>query len=145
MSMGAPYYLRNKDWYTEDEHGRDKLTDKAPKKARDSFIACWGSDDPEKRSAFYFLSNEKWYVINKKVLKEGEGIPFYLTKKAPPEAEYSFIKYCENAGGDGDGRMYFMTNPDWYKIDENGEYVLTEKATPAAKASYFVIHPMVCF
>ena len=144
MAMNMPYYLRNKDWYVKNKHGRDELTDKAPQKAKDSFIAYWGSDEKEKRSAFYFLSNEKWYIINKGVLSKGYGIPFSLTKDAPPEAEYSFAKYCENAGGEGN-KMYFMTNPDWYRIDENGEYVLTGKATPAARASYSVIHPMVEF
>ena len=52
-----PYYYKNREWYTTDKNGKDRLTDKAPKKARDSFIAYWSSSDPRKRSMFYFLSN----------------------------------------------------------------------------------------
>ena len=32
-----PYFLENPEWYTEDENGDYKLTDKAPPKAIESF------------------------------------------------------------------------------------------------------------
>lgn len=38
MDLKEPYYRKNKEWYYYDENeGKDKLTDKAPKKAIESY------------------------------------------------------------------------------------------------------------
>ena len=129
------YYQTNKEWCTRDENGKDHLTDKAPKKAMDSF---WGSDDPKKRSIFYFLSNPKWYTVDLKYYKNEDALgAFKLTKEAPPEAKWSRRQYyaCEGRSPKT-GKWYFMTNPRWYTKTKDGDYVLTDEATPAAKGSY---------
>lgn len=133
-----PFYENNKEWYTVDENGKARLTDKAPKRARDSFIAWHGSDDPRKRSIFYFLHNPAWYTVDldfyKKKYKEGA---FELTKKAPPEAVWSRRQYYAHDGIDpNSGKWYFMTNRLWYTKTKGGDYVLTDKAIPAAKGSF---------
>lgn len=33
-------------------------------------------------------------------------------------------------------RVYWKTNKEWYRINEQGKYELTEKATERAKASF---------
>lgn len=128
------YFLKNEKWYTEDEDGKYHLTDKAPKKARNSYIEYYGSEDPKKRSPYYFLSNSKWYKINKTVLKGKKfGTVFELTSKAPPEAAYSWERYYSGYSVD---KPYFMRKKSWYTIDEQGKPVLTDKAPLAAWASY---------
>ncbi len=43
-----PYFLNNKDWYYYDvENGRYKLTDKAPKKAIDSYNSYYKEIDEQ--------------------------------------------------------------------------------------------------
>ena len=138
MTMLPPYYYKNREWYTRDENGKHHLTDKAPKKARDSFIVYWGSSDPRKRSIFYFLSNPEWYTVCFDIdkIKDAYGA-FHLTEKAPPEARWSIGKFYENGGRNPrTGKWYFMTNPRWYTKTKDGDYVLTDEATPAAKGSY---------
>ena len=138
MSMISPYYLTNKEWYTTDNNGKDHLTDKAPKKARDSFIEFWGSDDPKKRSIFYFLSNPKWYTIDLKFYKNKDALgAFKLTEEAPPEAKWSRRQYYAREGrSPKTGKWYFMKNRRWYTKNKDGDYELTDEATPAAKGSY---------
>lgn len=137
-----PYYMRNTEWYTVNEDGRDRLTDKAPKKARDSFILFWGSDDPAKRSKFYFLSNPEWYIVNLDIERIERGKrAFKLTKKAPPEARWSYklyyqYDYSKKEFGKENGKPYYMTNPHWYTAISYGKVQLTDAAPPEAKASY---------
>ena len=134
-----PYYMQNKEWYTWDKNGKERLTDKAPKEARDSFIEWNGSDDPKKRSIFYFLSNPKWYTVDLKYYKNEDAHgAFKLTREAPPEAKWSRRQYyaCEGRSPKT-GKWYFMKNRSWYTKNKNGDYVLTDKATLAAKGSYF--------
>lgn len=136
--LAMPYYMTNKAWYTKDKNGKYHLTDKAPKKARDSFIAYWGSSDPRKRSMFYFLSNPEWYTVCLDIdkIKKYKGA-FVLTEKAPPEAEWSLKEFRRNAGRNPrTGKWYFMTNRFWYTENKDGDYVLTDEATPAAKGSF---------
>ena len=134
-----PYYYKNKEWYTTDKNGKYHLTDKAPKKARDSFIAWHGSDDPQKRKFFYFLSNPEWYTVCLDIdkIRENRGRAFELTKKAPPEARYSYWKYFRYGSYDSEtNKWYFMTNRLWYTKTKDGDYMLTGEATPAAKGSF---------
>lgn len=137
-----PYYLKNKEWYTKDENGNDVLTDKAPKKARDSFIEFWGSDDPEKRSMFYFLSNPEWYTINPDISSIHKGKrAFKLTRKAPPEARFSYKLYytrqgCKRVFGMENGKPYYLTDPRWYTFSSDCGFQFTEAAPPAAVASF---------
>ena len=138
--QARPYYMKNKEWYTTDKNGEGHLTDKAPKKARDSFIEWNGSDDPKKRSIFYFLSNPKWYTVDwnfyKNRREELSGRAFHLTEEAPPEAVWSYEQYYARAGFTKTGKRYFMKNRRWYTKNKDGEYKLTDEATPAAKGSY---------
>lgn len=136
--LAMPYYLTNKEWYTTDKNGKDHLTDKAPKKARDSFIEFWGSNDPKKRSIFYFLSNPKWYTVDLKFYKNRNTFgAFKLTEEATPEAVWSYREYYEHGGRTlKTGKWYFMKNRRWYTKNKDGDYELTEEATLAAKGSY---------
>ena len=133
-----PYYTKNKEWYTIDKNGKPHLTGKAPKKARDSFIEYWGSDDPKKRSIFYFLSNPKWYTVDLEFYKNRNARgAFKLTEEAPPEAVWSYKQYYACDGrSPKTGKRYFIKNRSWYTKNKNGDYKLTDEATPAAKGSY---------
>lgn len=141
--MIIPYFLKNKKWFTYGEDGKYHLTNKAPQKARDSYVEYYGSKDPKKRHPYYFLSNPKWYKINKKVFKEKKGglvFAFYLTAKASPEAAYSYRMYYS-----GVCKPYFMRKKSWYTKDETGMLVLTDKAPLAARASYAEGQIIACF
>ena len=135
MNMAMPYYMKNEEWYTTDKNGKNhRLTDKAPKKARDSFIEWNGSDDPKKRSIFYFLSNPEWYTVD---LENKRSLVFWTTKKTPPEAVWSYREYYGHGCCTPKTRKwYFMTNRRWYTKNKDGDYELTDEATPAAKGSY---------
>lgn len=129
-----PYFMKNSKWFTKDEKGNYHLTDKAPKKARKSYVAYFGSKDPKKRHPHYFLSNPKWFRINQKVF-DGEGAEqaFELTSKAPPAAVYSYYSYYMHNHWEN---YYFLRKKSWYTTDETGKWVLTDKAPFLAQASY---------
>lgn len=56
--MPKPYFMENKEWYYFDEKNFCyKLTDKAPKKAIESYKEFY-DNDPIK-------SNNEWYIIQK--------------------------------------------------------------------------------
>ncbi|WP_373244324.1 hypothetical protein [Megamonas funiformis] len=56
--MPKPYFMENKEWYYFDEENFCyKLTDKAPKKAIESYKEFY-DNDPIK-------SNNEWYIIQK--------------------------------------------------------------------------------
>lgn len=56
--MPKPYFMENKEWYYFDEEKFCyKLTDKAPKKAIESYKEFY-DNDPIK-------SNNEWYIIQK--------------------------------------------------------------------------------
>ena len=56
--MPKPYFMENKEWYYFDEENFCyKLTDKAPKKAIESYKEFY-DNDPIK-------SNDEWYIIQK--------------------------------------------------------------------------------
>ena len=134
MTMLPPYYYKNKEWYTKDKNGKIRLTDKAPKKARDSFIAYWGSSDPRKRSIFYFLSNPEWYTVNVAAAKKGKRA-FKLTKKATVEAMWSYGHYYLSSVFNE--KPYYKRNKRWYTKDKQGHYILTKEAPPEAQANYY--------
>lgn len=55
MTFEFPYFMTNKEWYENDpENGGYVLTDKAPKKAIDSFIEYYsviaGEDEARRRA-----------------------------------------------------------------------------------------------
>lgn len=56
--MPKPYFMENKEWYYFDEENFCyKLTDKAPKKAIESYKEFYDND--------LIKSNNEWYIIQK--------------------------------------------------------------------------------
>lgn len=102
MLLEKPYFLNNKEWYIENKDlpsflgGKVKrqytLTDKAPKKAVDSYNEYYKLLE-EKNNLYninqkpYFMKNKDWYYYD---VKTGR---YKLTDKAPQKAIDSFNEF----------------------------------------------------